>query len=263
LIGVLLKQKGAGQSIYSRTRGRSTLPSVKASAQIMEPERWPDETALPLAQFATTYAHGDDHYDLSFTIESARREFLGECGVGISATTTGRKRKPDSAAQSETSEKMPSADDALTFLAKLARGKEDQLRTQAQQEAETRMDEIMGHKSKAEAAPEIPAWLSSTGTTPDKGKPVTALEMWIFDKNDINTVTKVLRSTHGFYEPAARSSRDPVNDVLVIEPDQMVVLETKTLRLRVKVLAVEYASDLAYSSGVFKQVNLKLAVWSK
>jgi hypothetical protein len=42
----------------------STIPSVRASAQTMKPERWPDESTLPLMQFATTYAHGDDHYDL-------------------------------------------------------------------------------------------------------------------------------------------------------------------------------------------------------
>jgi hypothetical protein len=85
----------------------------------------------------------------------------------------------------------------------------------------------------------------------------------VLTSNDINTVTTVLRSAHGFYNPSQRSSRDPVNDVLVIEPDQTVVLETNTLSLRVKVIAVEYIGDLTQSSGVFKQVSLKLAVWSK
>jgi hypothetical protein len=54
-----------------------------------------------------------------------------------------------------------------------------------------------------------------------------------------------------------------VNDVLVIEPDQTVVLETKTLRMRVKVSAVEYLSDAMVSSSAFNQVSLKLAVWIK
>jgi tetratricopeptide (TPR) repeat protein len=52
----------------------------------------------------------------------------------------------------EVPEEMPSADDALAFLAKLAAGKEDQLRAQAEQEADVRMAEIMGRKP-AEAAP--------------------------------------------------------------------------------------------------------------
>ncbi|HZY45162.1 MAG TPA: hypothetical protein VFF70_10475, partial [Anaerolineae bacterium] len=40
----------------------------------------------------------------------------------------------------EVSEEMPSADDALAFLAKLSAGKEDQLRAQAEQEGTARMD---------------------------------------------------------------------------------------------------------------------------
>ncbi len=186
LLGVLLQQKAGGKSLYSRTSGRSTIPLVKASVQTLEPEGWPDEPTLPLAQFASTYMHGDDHYDLSFTIKAAHGDFLGECGVGISETTG------------------------------------------------------MG-----------------------KPKQVIALEVWIFDKNDINTVTKVLRSAHAPYTPRPRSPRNPVNEVLMIEPDQLVVLETKTLRLRVKVLAVEYCGELAGTTGAFKQVSLKLAAWNK
>jgi hypothetical protein len=155
---------------------------------------------------------------------------------------------------------MPSADDALAFLTRLAAGKEDQLRTQAEQEAETCMAEIMGRKpTKAKAA----AWLQSTATATHSSKSVTALEVWVFDKNDINTVTTVLRSAHSFYNPSQRSARDPVNDVLVIEPNQTVVSETRALRLRVNVIAVEYLADVMASSGVFKQVSLKLAVWVK
>ncbi len=210
LMSVLLLQRPGGKSLYSRTRGRSTVPFVKASAQTVEPEHWLDEATLPLAQFATTYAHGDDHYDLSFTIESARGEFLGECGVGISAA-------------------------------------------------------INSGKSKSTSASDVPAWLESLATTTDSGqhKAVTALEVWVFDKNDINTVTKVLRSAQGFYNPSQHSARDPVNEVLVIAPDQTLVLETKTLRMRIKVTAVEYFEDPTHSQSVFKQVSLQLGVWVK
>ncbi len=51
---------------------------------------------------------------------------------------------------------MPSADDALAFLASLAAGKEEQLRAEAEQEGEVRMAAIMGRKTEppASAAPE-------------------------------------------------------------------------------------------------------------
>ena len=50
---------------------------------------------------------------------------------------------------------MPSADDALAFLSKLAAGKEDQLRAQAEQEAEVRMAAIMGRSAPLEPAKPI------------------------------------------------------------------------------------------------------------
>ncbi len=39
-----------------------------------------------LGTFAATYKFGDDNYDTAFTLETARGEFLGECGMGISDT---------------------------------------------------------------------------------------------------------------------------------------------------------------------------------
>ena len=57
------------------------------------------------------------------------------------------------ALKAEVPEEMPSADDALAFLAKLAAGKEDELRAQAEQEADARMAEIMGRKPSEPKAP--------------------------------------------------------------------------------------------------------------
>jgi hypothetical protein len=210
MAGLMLRVALKNKSFYARTRGQSIVPFVKASAQTIEPQRWADEATLPLAQFATTYAHGDDHYDLSFAIESARGGFLGECGVGISAA-------------------------------------------------------LNSGKSKSGSVSDVPAWLESLATDSPgtQHQAVTALEVWLFDKDDINTVTKVLRTAQGFYNPSRRSSRNPVNDVLVIEPDQLIVLETKALRMRVKVTDVNYFEDPTHAQSVFKQVALQLAVWVK
>lgn len=71
--------------------------------------------------------------------------------AGLAAMKSTPEEKPaepaaPQAVETEVPEEMPSADDALAFLAKLAAGKEDQLRVQAEQEAEARMAEIMGRK---------------------------------------------------------------------------------------------------------------------
>lgn len=43
-------------------------------------------TTLPggLGRFVASYTLGEDNYDVSFSLETARQEFLGECGMGIS-----------------------------------------------------------------------------------------------------------------------------------------------------------------------------------
>ena len=56
------------------------------------------------------------------------------------ATSAGRTCCARCGDAPEVPEEMPSADDALAFLAKLAAGKEDQLRAEAKEEADVRMD---------------------------------------------------------------------------------------------------------------------------
>ena len=46
-----------------------------------------------LGTFAATYKFGEDNYDTSFTLETARGEFLGETGMGTSETIG--EGKPD------------------------------------------------------------------------------------------------------------------------------------------------------------------------
>lgn len=44
----------------------------------------PPPPTRTLGTFAATYKYGEDDYDTSFTLETARGEFLGECGMGTS-----------------------------------------------------------------------------------------------------------------------------------------------------------------------------------
>ena len=74
--------------------------------------------------------------------------------AGLAAMpTTPEEKSAEPEAPAPVPEEMPSADDALAFLSKLAAGKEDQLRAQAEQEAEARMAEIMGRKPSESKAP--------------------------------------------------------------------------------------------------------------
>jgi len=138
----------------------------------------------PLAQFVTTYALGDDHYDPSFSIELENGEFMGECGVGVSETI-------------------------------------------------------------------------GVGA-PNK---VTAFEVWLFDKNDIRTVTKVLMSDYAFHDEALRTKLAPKGEPVLAEVDQELVLETKTLRVRARVVEVGYGEGNLPADSFFEKLTIDLAAW--
>ena len=150
----------------------------------MEKTAWPGETRAPLTQFATTYAFGDDRYDMSSSIETSGGDFLGECGVGISETI-------------------------------------------------------------------------GTGT-PEK---VTALEVWVFDKNDVRTVTKVLMSDFAFNDPALRAKLAPKGDAVLARPGEVVELKTQTLKINARIVDVVYGGGTPANS-YFQQVTLEMATWS-
>jgi hypothetical protein len=143
-------------------------------------------TEPPLVQFMTTYLHGDDLYDDSFSIETPSGEFLGETGVGISETLT---------------------------------------------------------------------------TT--EAKNVTAFEVWLFDKNDIRTVTKVLMSDHAFNDDALRARLAPKGEAVQAEPGKRVTLETASLRVQARIVDLSYTGGPLPPNGAFDRITIELAAWKK
>ena len=167
--------------------GAVVVPAVSRAAggaRPVEKTAWPGETRAPLTQFATTYAFGDDRYDMSSSIETPGGDFLGECGVGISETI-------------------------------------------------------------------------GTGT-PEK---VTALEVWVFDKNDVRTVTKVLMSEFAFDDPALRAKLAPKGEPVLARPGEVVELKTQTLKINARIVDVVYGGGTPANS-YFQQVTLEMATWS-
>jgi hypothetical protein len=161
-----------------------TVSRAVGGARPVEKTAWAGETRPPLTQFATTYALGDDRYDMSSSIETSGGDFLGECGVGISETI-------------------------------------------------------------------------GTGT-PEK---VTALEVWVFDKNDVRTVTKVLMSEFAFNDSALRAKLAPKGDAVLARSGEVIELKTQTLKINARIVDVVYGSG-APTNSYFQQVTLELATWS-
>ena len=94
-------------------------------------------------------------------------------------------------------------------------------------------------------------------------KKVTALEIWLFDKNDIKTATKVLMSAHAFSDATIRARLEPKGELVMVDPQKQVMLETATLQLLAKVVDLQYGSGALPSNSFFERITLELAIWQK
>jgi hypothetical protein len=94
-------------------------------------------------------------------------------------------------------------------------------------------------------------------------KKVAALEIWLFDKNDIKTATKVLMSEHAYNDPNIRARLEPKGELVIVKPQEQVLLETATLQLLATVVDMEYGSGAMPQKSYFERITLELAVWPR
>jgi hypothetical protein len=94
-------------------------------------------------------------------------------------------------------------------------------------------------------------------------KRVTAFEVWLFDKNDIQTVTKVLMSDHAFNDPAIRQKLEAKGEPFQAVAGGQTILETATLRLVSRVVDMGYGQGSMPENSYFESLVLELAIWQK
>jgi hypothetical protein len=94
-------------------------------------------------------------------------------------------------------------------------------------------------------------------------KKVTAFEVWLFDKNDIQTVTKVLMSAHAFNDVATFQRLQAKGEPFMVEKGKQVVLETAALQLVAKATDLEYGQGALPEESYFERLTLEIAVWPK
>lgn len=163
-------------------------PAARGAALSATAERtdYASEGRPPIVQFMTTYLHGDDLYDDTFSIETATGQFLGETGVAIAET----------------------------------------------------IDE-------------------------KEGKKVTAFEVWLFDKNDIRTVTKVVMSEYAFADDAIKAKLAPKGEAMLARPGETITLETATLRVKARLVDLSYGSGPFPPNSFFERITIELAAWPR
>jgi len=94
-------------------------------------------------------------------------------------------------------------------------------------------------------------------------KKVTAFEVWLFDKTDIQTVTKVLMSEHAFNDPNVNQKLASKGDPVLIAPGERVLLETAALQLEARVVDMNYGQGALPEGSFFDRLTLELAIWPK
>jgi hypothetical protein len=94
-------------------------------------------------------------------------------------------------------------------------------------------------------------------------KKVTAFEVWLFDKNDIQTVTKVLMSDNAFNDPATMQELKAKGEPVLIAPGAEVYLQTATLQLAARVVDMNYGQGALPQNSFFDRLTLELAIWPK
>jgi hypothetical protein len=90
---------------------------------------------------------------------------------------------------------------------------------------------------------------------------VTAFEIWLFDKNDIRTVTKVLMSDYAFHDEALRTKLAPKGEPTLTEVGKEIILETKALRMQARIVEAEYGMGNLPPSSFFEKLTVDLATW--
>lgn len=94
-------------------------------------------------------------------------------------------------------------------------------------------------------------------------KKVAAFEVWLFDKNDIQTVTKVLMSEHTYSDPGSQQRLMSKGEPILAEPGKRILLETATLQLEARIVDMNYGQGPLPQNSYFDRLTLELAVWPK
>lgn len=94
-------------------------------------------------------------------------------------------------------------------------------------------------------------------------KKVMAFEIWLFDKNDIQTVTKVLMSPHAYNDETTRQRLAAKGDPVLAQPGAEIVLETARLHMIARIVDMAFGEGALPEESYFERLTLELAIWPK
>ncbi len=94
-------------------------------------------------------------------------------------------------------------------------------------------------------------------------KKVSAFEVWLFDKNDIQTVTKVLMSRYAFRDESTRNRLAAKGDPVEAESGGVVYLETASLEVEARIVDMTYGQGPLPQGSYFERMTIELRAWAR
>jgi hypothetical protein len=94
-------------------------------------------------------------------------------------------------------------------------------------------------------------------------KKVSAFEIWLFDKNDIQTVTKIILSGYSFKDDETRTRLAAKGDPIPAESGEVVTLETASLRVEARIVDMSYGSGALPNESFFERMTIELKASAK
>jgi len=90
---------------------------------------------------------------------------------------------------------------------------------------------------------------------------VAAFEVWLFDKDDVRTETKVLVSERALTDASLHDKLAEKGELIKVEPGQVITLETANLRLDTSIMDLAFGSGS--DAGLFATLGTRLEVSRK
>ncbi len=92
---------------------------------------------------------------------------------------------------------------------------------------------------------------------------VSAFEVWLFDKNDIQTVTKVVMSNYAHNDAETRNRLSAKGDPIVAESGSVISLQTASLEVEARIVDMTYGESALPSQSFFERLTIELRAWSR
>jgi len=94
-------------------------------------------------------------------------------------------------------------------------------------------------------------------------KKVSGFEVWLFDKNDIQTVTKVILSEYGSRDEATLNRLAAKGDPVMAEDGGVIELQTASLRVEARIVELIYGEGALPDNSFFERVTIELRAWPR